>query len=341
MKDYIKDNGILWRYCGFAASQIQSGSSGTGSHNFKCNVCGDGKGNKKRGHLIWDKDRDMIYYKCWNVGDCSAADKAWSGARWLKTYFPVFYKQYTKELFNTHKTTAEAPKKKARVTPKLTQEEKLALAEDMKHAKSFKSICKSKTDLSVKAQALCIKRRIPEEIWHKFFIATDGIYRNRMIIPFFDKQNQIYYYQARDLVGNDPKYLNRKLGKDDAVYNYPNIDKSKPVCVFEGPIDSMFVENSIAVMGLAFSKKTEHKLKKIKSYYLLDNDHPGFTKSLELLKKGECVFLWKKFLKDNFIPDKYKDMNDVYIYLKRTEKFKFEELSKYFTDNYLDSIYLR
>ena len=217
----------------------------------------------------------------------------------------------------------------------------MLLEEDKKNAKSFKSITKGNAGLFLTAQELCKKRRIPEEIWSNFFVATDGIYRNRMIIPFYDKKNSIYYYQARDLVGSSPKYLNRKLGKDEALYNYHNVDKSKPVIVFEGPIDSMFVDNAVAVMGLSFSKKTEHKLKKMKSYYLLDNDHPGFNKSLEFLKQGKYVFLWKKFLKDNYIPDKYKDMNDIFIFLKRDKQFKFEELSKYFTNSYLDAIYLR
>lgn len=340
--EFITDNSTLWRYCVYAADTI-NGAVNTGSTiKMKCNVCGDGKSGKKRGHIIYDKSRNLIYYKCFNYGDCEAAEKAWPVTRWLKSYFPLFYKQYIKELLETHgksKNKKDKPIAKAKV--KLTEEEKLLLAEEKENTKHFSPILKSGTSLSAKAIEVCMDRKIPKDIWNKFFVCNDGIYKGRMIIPFYDENKKIYYYQARDLIGRIPKYLNRKLGRDDALYNWFNIDKTKPVMITEGPIDSMFLDNSIATLGLSFTNKVQAKLDSINAYYLLDNDNAGYKKSIELIKEKKYVFLWKKFLKDKCIPDKYKDINDVFIYLKKEEKFNFEELSKYFSNHYLDQIYLR
>jgi hypothetical protein len=328
--EFITDNGTLWRYCVYASDTI-SGAVNTGSTiKMKCNVCGDGNSGKKRGHVIYDKSRNHIYYKCFNYGDCEAAEKAWSAVRWLKSFFPVYYKQYVIEILETHgksKKKKDEPVKSAKV--KLTEEEKLLLAEEQTNAKNFKPILKAGTPLSAKAIGVCMDRKLPDDIWKKFFVCNEGLYKGRMIIPFYDDKGKIYYYQARDLVGRIPKYLNRKLGRDDALYNWFNIDKTKPVMITEGP------------MGLSFTNKVQAKLDSINSYYLLDNDEAGYKKSIELIKERKYVFLWKKFLKANHIPDKYKDINDVFIYLKREQKFNFEELSKYFSNHYLDQIYLR
>lgn len=340
--DFITDNTTLWRYCTYASDTISGAVNNGSTIRMKCNVCGDGNSGKKRGHVIYDKSRNHIYYKCFNYGDCEAAEKAWSATRWLKSFFPVYYKQYVIEILETHgksKKRKDEPVKSAKV--KLTEEEKLLLEEEQKNLKDFKPILKAGSTLSAKAIGVCMDRKLPESIWNKFFVCNEGLYKGRMIIPFYDDKGQIYYYQARDLVGRIPKYLNRKLGRDDALYNWYNIDKTKPVMVTEGPIDSMFLDNSVATMGLSFTNKVQAKLDSINSYYLLDNDSAGYKKSSELLKERKHVFLWKKFLKAEHIPDKYKDINDVYVYLQREKKFNFEDLSKYFSNHYLDQIYLR
>ena len=155
--EFITDNSTLWRYCVYAADTI-NGAVNTGSTiKMKCNVCGDGKSGKKRGHIIYDKSRNLIYYKCFNYGDCEAAEKAWPVTRWLKSYFPLFYKQYIKELLETHgksKNKKDKPIAKAKV--KLTEEEKLLLAEEKENTKHFSPILKSGTSLSAKAIEVCI-----------------------------------------------------------------------------------------------------------------------------------------------------------------------------------------
>jgi hypothetical protein len=108
----------------------------------------------------------------------------------------------------------------------------------------------------------------------------------------------------------------------------------------EGMIDSLFLENSIAIAGLRMSESTENQLKDLDVYFLLDSDKDARNKSLELLKKGKRVFNWEKFVKENNLPKRSKwDINEVFLYIDKREKFTFQEIKKYFTDDVLDSIY--
>ena len=177
-------------------------------------------------------------------------------------------------------------------------------------------------------------------MWSKWFVSTGGMYNNRLIIPFFDREGKIYYYQGRALYDYiQPKYLSRK-GDFNSIYNYFLVDKDSPVVILEGPIDSIFVENSIALTGV----KTEDK--KLSEFphkrFLIDFDattEETRKKTIELLGKGEYVFCWKKFMKALDLPMKDKwDINDVCIHLNR-EKFAYSELEPFFTNSLFDKVF--
>lgn len=328
-----------------AASQMDGAILKGDEIQLSCNICGDSP-NKRRGYLIWYHAQDIIYYKCFNFGDCPAAGEknAWGGARWLKTYHPSFHKQYIMEILSSSGSSVtddDLSKKKVILKKKLSDEEKVLAEEEKKYVKHFKPLTNMTDPLVIKANEFIQRRMIPEKYAKGFFVCTDGKYYGRIIIPFYGRKNDIQYYQARDLVGREPKYLNRKLNKDKALFQGDTVNKDRPVIVLEGPIDAMFIENSVATMGVSIKKDVQKKLNKMRCYYLLDNDLAGFTLSIKLLKEKKPIFLWAKFIKDYKLPKDCKDINDTYIYLNKKQQFKFEELSKYFTTNILDQIYLR
>lgn len=289
-------------------------------YNFRCNVCGDSLKNKykQRGYIL--KNRNPWVYYCQN---CQAS---MSITRWLKTYFPEHWKEYLKASCRSKKT--EQPKLNI---PKVIYNEK----KDLKH---FVPILKGESDLFKVAIDLCQVRLIPKEIWSHWYVAESGYFKNRLIIPYYDDKRKIYNYQARSLLKElEPKYISRIGEKFNKVYNYYNADKEQPVMITEGVIDSLFLENSIAVSGLKKvfdSKVFEFK----KRYYLLDSDKDAQEKNIQLLNNGEYVFRWKMFIKDLGLPEREKwDINEVNLTLNKSEKWKFSELEKYFTN----SIYLK
>jgi hypothetical protein len=303
----------------------------------RCPVCGDSKSkSKKRGYILKNnpKNPGIWVYQCHN-GDCAAND-AISVVNLLKNYFPALHAQYRREITLNRGFQKQESAKPITQIEVMAPKEEYNEQEDTKH---FVPILKGSGILFDKAVELCRSRKIDPDVWTKWFVAKDGRYKHRLIIPFYNNANMIYYYQGRSLDEElKPKYLNRKTNKDDGIYNYYNVDPEKPVCVLEGPIDSTFIKNSIAVLGLKYSEEVQKKLDLLQCYYLLDNDKDGLAKSKKFLTEGKYVFNWTKFLKDQNICVKIKDIND-YVCLKDISSIEFEELKPYFTNSIFDKIY--
>lgn len=335
----IESNYQLIKYVRIAVNSFRPVRITTRYFNFRCNICGDSKKNKfkKRGYIIYSKKLDKWFFKCHNCNTSMPADY------WLKKYFPHYYRDYIKEIIQSKKADAQKKEDKAVSINTLVNDQKEKTEEKnelKKEAKHFISITK-KSNLQKTAVKFCVDRKIPDKIWSNWYVCTEGTYRGRLIIPFYDNENRIYFFQARTLIGSTLKYINQKGSKDKAIYNIYNVDKTKPVIVLEGPIDSLFVENSIATLGLGISEEMQNQLDKLDCYYIFDFDKSGLEKSKKFLLQGKQIFLWKKYLTDLHITENnIKDINELYCLLNGKELFAFDKLKKYFSNNIFDTIYL-
>ena len=140
----------------------------------------------------------------------------------------------------------------------------------------------------------------------------DPVHRNRLIIPFRDESRNIVFYQSRSLFDDgSPKYLSKTGEK--TVFGIDKIDPSlQSYFVFEGPIDSCFVKNGLALCGLSMTDAQESQLGALflmRRIWVLDNDfrtNPEVRKKyIDLMSSGEYVFVWP----DCF--SKYKDLNEL------------------------------
>ncbi len=300
-------------------------------YNFKCNACGDGKTKtKKRGYIL-TRDIPWMFY-------CHNCFRSMTAEKWLKEYYPMQYKDYVKDLLSNRKKDQEIKI----VNPTIRTKTKVVKVnkkeyEDTKH---FTPVLKGSEKIFNKAIAYCDSRLIPKCVYKDWFVATGGMYNKRLIIPFYDNNKKIYYYQGRALVQNNLKYLSRKdpEGTMCDIYNYYNVDKKEPVIIMEGPIDSLFIQNSVATTGLKVGDKQLDRFKD--RYFLLDNDIAGKSKSIQLLTKGESVFMWNEFIKDLNLPKNVKDINDVITHINKKIKFKFKNIGKYFTNSIYDKVKL-
>jgi 5S rRNA maturation endonuclease (ribonuclease M5) len=326
------NNYILGEYIERALGTYDSRASFHNSYiSCRCPICGDSESNKrkKRGYVL--TGREVWVYVCHN-GDCPAND-AIKATNLLKKYFPGLYNDYVKEVFATSNKNNKSISKN-NYYQNIVKEE----YEETNDTKHFIPILKGTGKLFEKAIDYCIRRKIPENIWKTWFVAIDGRYQGRMIIPFLDNNSKIYYYQGRTLTDQEPKYLNRRAIEEKECYNIYNVDKTLPVIVCEGPIDSMFIENSIATLGIKFNDKTKKLLNDMHCYYLFDNDKDGKKYSKKFLEEELYVFNWNKFLKDQEILIPVKDIND-YILVSGKQTLIFNDLQKYFTNNVYDSIW--
>jgi len=328
----ILKNSILRRYLNLVLNHTNGVIVRDRYFQFRCLECGDSKKNKfkKRGYLLFHKDRWS--FKCHNCSISMSAEK------WLKKHFPIQYKAYIVELLQNQTNKEEPIKYPAKIKGKVKTEEKID--EEEKEVKTFVPIHKGKTDIFEKAIKFCEDRKIPKDIWDAWFVSTKGKYGGRIILPFYDKEGKIYHYQARTLGKQIPKYTSR-VG-DKQYYNIYNIDKTQPIQVCEGPIDSFFLSNAIAILGCSISEDDFNKIKQLgEIHWLFDCDKAGLKISKEYITKGESVFLWKKFIKELGLPLKEKiDINDVILFLNKPEGFKFEELKRFYSSSVYDKIWL-
>jgi len=154
---------------------------------------------------------------------------------------------------------------------------------------------------------------------------NDFVHKNRIIIPFYDSNNKIIYYQSRGILSEDlrskPKYLSKSNG-DKSLFNYNQIDSdASDVFIFEGPIDSFFVKNSVATAGIqensnkSFSRIQEEQINKLwltNKIWVLDSqwqDRASLIKTKKLIQEGHTVFIWPKNIGTQF-----KDFNDMTIH---------------------------
>lgn len=331
----LLNESILYRYASmilesrFSDNAIKKGDR----WNFRCNVCGDSKKskNKKRGWIEKTKKTNKLIYHCYNCGVCYNLEY------WMKLYFPEYHIMYLNEILQTNE----------KKYPEIILQDKKEYKDKEENKDKFISLTNKnylKDKLIQKAKNYVIRREIPKNVWEKWFVCIDGIMKNRLIIPFYNKNDEIYYWQGRSLYKKiEPKYLNCKYDKDQAIYNIDFIDKQKPVIVVEGVIDSLFIKNCISVLSTNWSEVIQKKLDKMDCYFLIDYDNSNDTKKRveKLLKEGKKVFNWIKFIKDYNLPKKSKwDVNELILYFDK-KFFIFEELENYFTNNYYDLIFFK
>lgn len=135
------------------------------------------------------------------------------------------------------------------------------------------------------------------------------------------------------LCGMDTTVITEDIDALSCIFNVCLVDWSKQVTAFEGPIDSTFFKNSVGVSGVHKGIKFDLSMR-----YWLDNDEAGIKKSIELLEKGNSVFLWGKFMLEYNIPNRRKwDLNDLIIYLD-SKSIKVKNFDKYFSNSLYDII---
>ena len=72
----------------------------------------------------------------------------------------------------------------------------------------------------------------------------------RIIIPLYDESKTLIGFQGRALKSSTTKYITVMLDEEaPKIYGLETIDKKLPVYVVEGPFDSTFISNSVALCG--------------------------------------------------------------------------------------------
>jgi hypothetical protein len=79
---------------------------------------------------------------------------------------------------------------------------------------------------------------------------TIGKDESRIIIPLYDIEKNLIGFQGRALGPSPNKYITVMISDDSPkLYGLEKIDTSKTIFIVEGPFDSTFIENAVAMCG--------------------------------------------------------------------------------------------
>jgi len=136
------------------------------------------------------------------------------------------------------------------------------------------------------------KRNITDEMIEKFNIGFcyNGLYENRIIIPSYDTELTLNYFIARSYLSKTKlKYKNPEVQKEIIIWNEHLINWEERLYIVEGAFDSIFVPNSIPMLGKFMSDnlfKTIYTQAKKDIVIVLDPD--AWNDATKLYHKMNC-----------------------------------------------------
>ena len=231
------------KYIGLISSRLQKFKRVKADlYNFRCPICGDSQKHKNKARGYFYQVKTNTNFKCHNCGASLSLNN------FLKQIDSTLHKQYTMEKFKEGHTGKNF----------VVEEPKF----DFK-----KPIFKKKLDLPRASEVPVAKEYLEKRMIDpaKFYFANkfkqwvnthkktfDSIQKDesRIIIPMYDTERNLIGFQGRSLGPNSVKYITIMLNEEaPKVYGMDQIDKGKSVYVVEGPFDSTFIDNSIALCG--------------------------------------------------------------------------------------------
>lgn len=247
---------LFHKYIGIVSSRLERFKrKGPNLYNFRCPICGDSENNqnKARGY-IYQKEGKMMFH-CHNCGATMG--------------IPNFIKMLDQNLYNEYQLEKLADRK----TPE--QDEYEAFVAKMKKPVfmtsgplvGLKKVSQLSPEHPIKK--FVVSRKIPNVYHAKLFACPNFMHyvnnlipnkfsatslamdETRLLIPFLTPDKAVHAFQGRSLKGSSKvKYITIVLSESvPKVYGLDTVDRNRIIPVLEGPIDSMFVPNSIATAG--------------------------------------------------------------------------------------------
>ena len=128
----------------------------------------------------------------------------------------------------------------------------------------------------------------------------------RIIIPFRDKDGRLFGYQGRSLAPTAKmRYITIMLDEDKPkIFGQDRIDYDEPIYIVEGPFDSTFIQNSVAMAGSDVDIRTFGWSNYIWVYDNEPRNRQIVDRIEAAINRGDKVVIWP----DGIVE---KDINDM------------------------------
>ena len=212
--------------------------------NFRCPYCGDSQKSQSKARGYFYRKKNDYFYRCHNCGKGTTFGKV------LEYIDTMMYKEYIMERYKGDAPKTEAPEfnfkapKFKKIDPKL---ENLTPINKLNGGHPARQFVES--------------RQLPEEFYSDLYLCPKFFQWSkiqsqqehpRLVIPFRDESGEVFAAQGRAFGKEIPKYLTIKFQDKPKIFGLDRVDFAKRYYVVEGPLDSMFLDNCLAVAGADF-----------------------------------------------------------------------------------------
>ena len=294
------------KYINLASASLQKYKKvKNGLWTFRCPYCGDSKKNKNktRGYIFQVKGDHV--FKCHNCGITR------SFSNFLKDHVPHVYDEYVMERYKEGTIGKNVPK------PDLTQfiskpkfEKKTIDLEPLSCLNNFHVAKKYILDRGIPENKLDRLFYCPNfKEWtntqkHTFSDTSND--EDRIIIPLNDTDGNLIGFQGRSLSPNAKmRYITVMLDEDaPKLYGLDHINKNETIYIVEGPLDSFFLENAVAMCGSDVDIRSFGWSDYIWVYDNEPRSRQITDKISRSIDAGDAVVIWPRSIKE-------KDLNDM------------------------------
>jgi len=254
--------------------------------------------------------KNDMFFKCHNCGEGQSL------ANFIKFIDPKLHDQYLLERYKGSAPSTQKPKLNFDFKPQFDDKEtKANLLDELTKV----------SELSENHPVLeyVQDRKIPEEHYDKLYLCDKFMEfvnkvkpqtfpfikqdHPRLIIPFYDYDGKLFAFQGRAFGKEQPKYLTIKLKESKRkIYGLDRVNLQLPINIVEGPIDSLFVDNCLAMGGadMFFDRVPANQIT-----YIFDNEPKNkeiIKRMYDVINKDFNIVIWPDHIQS-------KDVNDMII----------------------------
>ena len=281
----------------------------------RCPICGDSKRNKSKTRFYFYEKKGGFFVKCHNC------DFGTTLSKFLEQFDRGIHEQYTLEKYRSGTTGrnesepeykfAEPKFGKCRASTEDVEREPLCVG--------LSSLSELQEDHP--AVVFLLDRQIPRDKHHLLYFAPNfGAWAKtidpdmqlgnepRLIIPIIHEGRLI----GANCRSFDPKSssryitLRKEKNEDRMWFGLDRVDSTRPVVVVEGPLDSLFLPNAVAIIGLGKCTTLPKELGS-DPIFALDNEprNKELVKTMqELVDNKRTLCIWPDTIKE-------KDINEM------------------------------
>ena len=279
----------------------------------RCPICGDSSKNKNKTRGFFFVNKNKYFYKCHNCGvSCNLYG-------FLEKVSPSLCKEYSLEVWKD----GDGLKTKKKTEP-------VVAIKKIKKKYTIELPSVSELPPNHPCRTFVELRKIPRTAWKYLYYAEDfGTWArtinsesadaleqsSRLVIPIVNEKGELVGAQGRALsVTGDrnarktARYITIKTEGQEhkGWFGLDRVDTGT-IYVVEGPLDSLFIPNCVAMIGLSDALNVPSHLKSRSLVYLIDNEPRNEAVVLtigKLLDQDKKVCIWPDHIK-------HKDLNDM------------------------------